>query len=43
VLGAAMAIGLLGEQGSLSMLLAGLCIVSGVLLVAWRGAQEKAQ
>ena len=40
ITGAAIAIGLLGEQGSLSMLLAALCIVSGVLLVAWRGAKE---
>ncbi len=39
ITGAAIAIGLLGEQGSLSMLLAALCIVGGVLLVAWRGAQ----
>ncbi|GIZ13702.1 DMT family transporter [Pseudomonas sp. NCCP-436] len=37
--GAAIAVGLLGEQGSLSMLLAALCVVVGVLLVAWRGAQ----
>lgn len=43
ITGAAMAIGLLGEQGSLSLALAALCIVIGVLLVAWRGAQEKAQ
>ncbi|WP_027909601.1 DMT family transporter [Pseudomonas sp. URMO17WK12:I4] len=43
ITGAAMAIGLLGEQGSLSLALAALCIVVGVLLVAWRGAQEKAQ
>ena len=40
ITGAAIAIGLLGEQGSLSMLLAALCIVGGVLLVAWRSAQE---
>ncbi|TBU71647.1 DMT family transporter [Phytopseudomonas daroniae] len=40
MLGAAMAIGLLDERGSLAMLLAALCIVGGVLLVAWRGAQE---
>ena len=40
ITGAAMAIGLFGEQGSLSMLLAALCIVGGVLLVAWRGAKE---
>jgi len=40
ITGAAIAIGLLGEQGSLSMLLAALCIVCGVLLVAWRGAKE---
>lgn len=40
ITGAAIAIGLLGEQGSLSMLLAALCIVGGVLLVAWRGAKE---
>nr|WP_059391873.1 DMT family transporter [Pseudomonas toyotomiensis] len=40
ITGAAIAIGLLGEQGSLSMLLAALCIVVGVLLVAWRGAKE---
>jgi len=40
ITGAAMAIGLFGEQGSLSMLLAALCIVGGVLLVAWRGARE---
>jgi len=40
MLGAAMAVTLLGEHGSLSMLLAALCIVGGVLLVAWRGAQE---
>lgn len=39
ITGAAIAIGLLGEQGSLSMLLAALCIVGSVLLVAWRGAQ----
>lgn len=39
IAGAAMAIGLFGEQGSLSMLLAALCIVAGVLLVAWRSAQ----
>lgn len=37
--GAAIAVGLLGEQGSLSMLLAALCVVVGVLLVAWRSAQ----
>ncbi len=43
ITGAAMAIGLLGEQGSLSLALAALCIVIGVLLVAWRGAQGKAQ
>ncbi|MBV7562030.1 DMT family transporter [Pseudomonas sp. sia0905] len=43
ITGAAMAIGLLGEQGSLSLVLAALCIVIGVLLVAWRGAQEKLQ
>lgn len=43
ITGAAMAIGLLGEQGSLSLALAALCIVVGVLLVAWRGAQENAQ
>ncbi|PZW64588.1 EamA-like transporter family protein [Pseudomonas sp. URMO17WK12:I1] len=43
ITGAAMAIGLLGEQGSLSLALAAMCIVSGVLLVAWRGAQENAQ
>lgn len=43
MLGAAMAVMLLGERGSLNMLLAALCIVGGVLLVAWRGAQEKAQ
>nr|WP_288466585.1 DMT family transporter [uncultured Pseudomonas sp.] len=43
ITGAAMAIGLLGEQGSLSLALAALCIVVGVLLVAWRGAQEAAQ
>ncbi|OLU26723.1 hypothetical protein BVH03_15480 [Pseudomonas sp. PA15(2017)] len=43
ITGAAMAIGLLGEQGSLSLALAALCIVVGVLLVAWRGAQEKAR
>lgn len=40
VIGAAMAIGLFGETGNLSMLLAALCIVGGVLLVAWRGAKE---
>ncbi|ARS49798.1 hypothetical protein PSMEN_15920 [Ectopseudomonas mendocina] len=40
IVGAAIAIGLLGERGSLTMLLAALCIVSGVLLVAWRGAKE---
>lgn len=40
MLGAAMAVTLLGEHGSLLMLLAALCIVGGVLLVAWRGAQE---
>lgn len=40
MLGAAMAVTLLGERGSLNMLLAALCIVGGVLLVAWRGAQE---
>lgn len=40
MLGAAIAVTLLGEHGSLSMLLAALCIVGGVLLVAWRGAQE---
>ncbi|MGP0172807.1 DMT family transporter [Pseudomonas sp. NCHU5208] len=40
ITGAAIAIGLLGEQGSLSLLLAALCIVGGVLLVAWRGAKE---
>ena len=40
ITGAAIAIGLLGEQGSLSMLLAALCIVGGVLLVAWHSAQE---
>ncbi|MBU1330801.1 MAG: DMT family transporter [Gammaproteobacteria bacterium] len=40
ILGAAMAITLLDERGSLWMLLAALCIVGGVLLVAWRGAQE---
>ena len=40
ITGAVIAIGLLGEQGSLSLLLAALCIVVGVLLVAWRGAQE---
>ncbi|SDG81523.1 EamA-like transporter family protein [Pseudomonas flavescens] len=40
MLGAAMAVTLLGERGSLPMLLAALCIVGGVLLVAWRGAQE---
>lgn len=39
ITGAAIAIGLLGEQGSLSMLLAALCIVVGVLLVAWRGTK----
>ncbi|MGG2397748.1 DMT family transporter [Pseudomonas sp. SH1-B] len=39
ITGAAIAIGLLGEQGSLSMVLAALCIVAGVLLVAWRGAK----
>ncbi|SHM11280.1 DMT family transporter [Phytopseudomonas punonensis] len=43
ITGAAMAIGLLGEQGSLSLALSALCIVVGVLLVAWRGAQENAQ
>ncbi|OLU27064.1 DMT family transporter [Pseudomonas sp. PA27(2017)] len=43
ITGAAMAIGLLGEQGSLSLALAALCIVVGVLLVAWRAAQETAQ
>lgn len=40
IVGAAIAIGLLGERGSLSMLLAALCIVGGVLLVAWRGAKS---
>ncbi|ERI51640.1 hypothetical protein N878_06215 [Pseudomonas sp. EGD-AK9] len=40
IVGAAIAIGLLGERGSLTMLLAALCIVGGVLLVAWRGAQQ---
>ena len=40
ITGAAIAIGLLGEQGGLSMLLAALCIVGGVLLVAWRGTKE---
>ncbi|TBU76462.1 EamA/RhaT family transporter [Pseudomonas daroniae] len=40
MLGAAMAVTLLDERGSLSMLLAALCIVGGVLLVAWRGAQK---
>ncbi|VXC58828.1 EamA-like transporter family protein [Pseudomonas sp. 8Z] len=40
IIGAAMATGLFGEEGSLSMLLAALCIVSGVLLVAWRNAKE---
>ncbi|UCJ16245.1 DMT family transporter [Pseudomonas sp. MM211] len=40
MLGAAMAVTLLDERGSLNMLLAALCIVGGVLLVAWRGAQE---
>lgn len=39
ITGAAIAIGLLGERGSLSLLLAALCIVGGVLLVAWRGAK----
>ncbi|HWV08987.1 MAG TPA: DMT family transporter [Pseudomonas sp.] len=39
ITGAAMAIGLFGEQGSLTMLLAALCIVGGVLLVAWRSTQ----
>lgn len=43
ITGAAIAIGLLGEQGSLSMLLAALCIVGGVLLVAWRGAKDVKQ
>jgi drug/metabolite transporter (DMT)-like permease len=41
IVGAAIAVGLLGEQGSLSMLLAALCIVGGVLLVAWRGAHKE--
>ena len=40
IVGAAIAIGLLGERGSVSMLLAALCIVGGVSLVAWRGAKE---
>lgn len=40
IVGAAIAIGLLGERGSLTMLLAALCIIGGVLLVAWRGAKE---
>ena len=35
-----MAIGLFGESGSLSMWLAAVCIVGGVLLVASRGAKE---
>lgn len=43
IVGAAIAIGLLGERGSLTMLLAALCIVGGVLLVAWRGAQQVQQ
>lgn len=43
MLGATMAVTLLGERGSLYMLLAALCIVGGVLLVAWRGAQEDKQ
>lgn len=43
IVGAAIAIGLLGERGSLTMLLAALCIVGGVLLVAWRGAQQVLQ
>ena len=40
IIGAAMAIGLFGENGSLSMLLAAVCIVGGVLLVASRGTKE---
>lgn len=42
LVGTAVAVGMLGERGSLSMLLAGACIVTGILLASRRREHEAA-